>query len=66
MQKWDYRKFETRGNALTAIDNEPSSVGDTTDLQQLQAMGQGGWELVSVTLNAAGFAAFYLKRPAKS
>ena len=63
MQKWEYRKFETRGNALTAVDNEPSPVGNSTDLQQLNAMGLGSWELVSVTLNAAGFSSFFLKRP---
>ena len=63
MQKWEYRKFETRGNALTAVDNEPSSIGNSTDLQQLNAMGLGNWELVSVTLNAAGFSSFFLKRP---
>jgi hypothetical protein len=63
MQHWEYRKFETRGIALTAIDNEPSSIGDSTDLQQLNAMGLGGWELVSVTLNSAGFSTFFLKRP---
>ncbi|HLJ29698.1 MAG TPA: hypothetical protein VKY85_23525 [Candidatus Angelobacter sp.] len=63
MQNWEYRKFETRGTALTAIDNEPSSVDNSTDLQQLNAMGLGGWELISVTLNSAGFSTFFLKRP---
>jgi hypothetical protein len=63
MPKWEYRKFETRGTALTSVDNEPSSIGDSTDVQQLNAMGQGSWELVSVTLNAAGFSTFFLKRP---
>jgi len=63
MGKWEYRKFETRGNSLTAVDNEASSLGDITDLQQLNAMGAGGWELVSVTLNSAGFSSFFLKRP---
>ena len=62
MPKWEYRKFETRGNVLTAVDDEPSPVGNSTDLQQLNAMGLGGWELVSVTLNAAGFSTFFLKR----
>ncbi|HEY6250821.1 MAG TPA: hypothetical protein VI685_12750 [Candidatus Angelobacter sp.] len=63
MQIWEYRKFETRGNVLTAVDNESTSIGNTTDLQQLNAMGLGGWDLVSVTLNSAGFSTFYLKRP---
>ena len=42
MPKWEYRKFETRGNVLTAVDDEPSPVGNSTDLQQLNAMGLGG------------------------
>ena len=48
MQTWQYRKFETRGNRLISIDNQPMPGEKMTDIEHLNAYGKDGWELVAV------------------
>jgi hypothetical protein len=60
---WAYRKFETKGNTLISIDNEPLPGEKMKDIEHLNAFGKDGWDLVSVTVNpSSGNSTFFMKR----
>jgi hypothetical protein len=64
MQHWQYRKFETKGNKLISVENEPIPGERMTDLEHLNAFGKDGWELVAITVNqSSGNSTFFMKRP---
>ena len=64
MQEFEYRTFKLHNNKVSEIDGT-HITGGQSEFDQLKEFGEGGWELVSVTLSAQGISSFFLKRPAQ-